>query len=346
MRVAIIGAGLAGTACAYYLKHYVSDIKIYDAESQMASGASGNDIGLINPRFSAFQTPESDYFASAFSQAISLFETLEGIDWHRCGALHLMADEKKKKRFPQTIENWGWPGSCMRLVDTSEASEIAGLPIRDECLYLPDSGFVSPKKLCATYAQGVDIAYNTAIENLTDLDADVVILACGIGVQGFEETAFLPVQPVRGQVTQLRDPVLSALKVNLCYGGYCSPALDGVHTVGATFQRWLDHADILPEDDVQNLENLGAVVEGFAPARAEICGNRASVRTATKDHFPIVGALPDHPHIYLSCGHGSHGVLSSLAGAQLLADMILGRPKSQSIPTMYSLSPQRFLSIE
>lgn len=111
MKVAIIGAGLAGTSLAFALKQHVSDVVIYEAGSSIAAGASGNDIGLINPRLSAFRTPESDYYTSAFGLAVRTFEQLQNIDWKRCGSLHLMISDQKDKRFPQTIENWNWPSS-------------------------------------------------------------------------------------------------------------------------------------------------------------------------------------------------------------------------------------------
>lgn len=51
-RIAIIGGGLAGTSCAYVLKQYGFEPVIYEAGDKLAYGASGNEVGLYNPRFS------------------------------------------------------------------------------------------------------------------------------------------------------------------------------------------------------------------------------------------------------------------------------------------------------
>lgn len=346
MRVAIIGAGLAGLSCAYILNRHVSNLNLFEVGGTIHAGASGNPIGLVNPRISAFRTPDSDYYTSSFAMAVRAFDSIaKDIDWHKCGALHLIADEKKEKRFEQTLENWNWSLEYKRVVSAKEASTIAGVDLSYPALHLPDSGFLDPRKLCEHYAQGIDIHLNTPIESLKDIDADVIILACGNGVTDFEETSWLPMQSVRGQITQVKETAESQkLKCNLNYGGYCAPSLNGVHTIGATFQRWLDHDDILPEDDIDNIEKLAAAVPSMAKGMGPV-SSRASLRCASKDHFPIVGQLEESSNIYISAAHGSHGIISSLAAAHLLADMILDRPRSQSRYTINALSPQRFRDV-
>lgn len=346
MKVAIIGAGLAGLACAHILNRYASDLIVYERCDNIHSGASGNPIGLVNPRISAFRSPESDYYTSSFALAVRTFDSIaEKIDWHKCGELHLIADEKKEKRFGQSLENWNWPEKHKRVVSAEEASEIAGVELPHQALYLPEGGFLDPRKLCAYYAHGIDIRLNTVIENIQDIEADVIILACGNSVKNFKETNWLPIQSVRGQITQVKETTESRrLKCNLNYGGYCTPSLNGVQTVGATFQRWLEHDDTLPEDDIENIEKLSAVVPQLAKGM-QPCSSRASLRCASKDYFPIVGQVEEGSNIYISAAHGSHGIISSLAAAHLLADMILGRPRSQSKITINALSPQRFRDI-
>lgn len=341
-RVAIIGGGLAGCAAAYVLKNHGLEPVIYEASSSLASGASGNPLGLINPRFAAERNAESEYFTAAFSLAVQIFDSMDAslIDWRKCGALHLMNDEKKEKRFPQTLANWGWPEDKMRMVDADEASRIAGIPLTHQALYLPESGCVSPEKLCAFYALGVEVKTNAPVTDLSALKADAIIIACANGIKNFEETKHLPVQSVRGQITRVRaSEKSSALKCNLNYGGYCAPALHGEHIIGATFQRWLDHSDILPEDDVDNLSGLEKIVPDLTQGM-DILGGRASLRCSSKDYFPVVGALGEG--LYISAAHGSHGIISSLMAAYLLGDMIKGGGLSLPENVASVLSPARF----
>ncbi len=343
MRVAIIGGGLAGTACAFVLRQHGIEPVLYEVSDHLAAGASGNDIGLYNPRFSAFRTPESDYFSAAFSLFLRTVGQFSDVDWNPCGALHLMIDDKKEKRFRQTYENWGWPEQQMRIVSASEASAIAGINIEYDALYLPQSGAVSPRKLCMAYAQGIDVRLGHKVERLEDVQADIVILACGAALREFEQTAGLPVKYVRGQVTKVKATDSSAqIKTALCYSGYLAPALNGQHMVGSTFQRWLSHSNIMEQDDVDNIEKLERNIPALAGS-FEVNGQWAACRTTAMDHFPIVGEMPGHQNVYISTAHGSHGILSSLAAAHLIVDMITQRPYSQSVYTANALSPARFL---
>ena len=231
----------------------------------------------------------------------------------------------------------------MRKVSADEASQIAGIEIAKDCLYLPQSGHVSPRKLCAYYAAGLRVHLNHKIENLSDIDADVIILACGVGALGFEEASFLPLKSVRGQVTKIKATEKSSrIACNICYGGHIGALRDGAHTIGATFQPWLSHSNIIDEDDQENIGKLSEDIPSLAGEAFEIMGHRAACRTASRDHFPVVGQLLCRKKLYISTGHGSYGIISTLAAAHFLGDMILDRPRSQPSHIIKALNPARF----
>lgn len=340
MKIAIIGAGLAGTACAYVLKQAGHEPEIYEAGSELASGASGNAIGLYNPRLFAEITPQSLYHKQAFDLALETFKNIPDVDWNPCGAVHLMSDEKRKIRFYKMAQNWDWPEEKLRILAPRGASDLAGAELRQEALYLPRSGFISPKKLCAAYARGVKVHLGVQIHDLSDIEAAIIILACGPAAANFRSSAFLPLNKVRGQITWVeKTPQSVALKACLCYGGYVAPAYKGAHILGSTFQRWLDHTDVLPQDDADNLSKLEQAVPGLTNGMGAV-SSRASIRTTAPDHFPIVGQLGGN--VYVSTAHGSHGILSSLMAAHLLRDMIESRSAALPESTIKALSPYRF----
>jgi glycine/D-amino acid oxidase-like deaminating enzyme len=95
LKVAIIGGGLAGCALAWILRQMGQEPVVYEAASELASGASGNFSGLYNPRFSALRGPDADFYAAAFSLALRSFKTLNDIDWSPTGVLILMDTDKK-----------------------------------------------------------------------------------------------------------------------------------------------------------------------------------------------------------------------------------------------------------
>lgn len=321
MRVAIIGAGLAGTACAYVLRQHGLEPAIYEAQDQIAHGASGNEVGLYNPRLSA----ERSFFEGAFRDALRVFPTLKGAGWRKCGSLHLITNDKRKIRFENCLKNWQWPEENMRLLNKHEASQVAGIPLEHAALYLPDAGIVSPKRLCQRYADEIELHLRSPVHALSEIKADYIVVANGMGAKNFSETRHYPLKSVRGQVTYLVPTDLSKrMKTNLCYGGYVTPSMNGFHAVGATFQRWLDHSDTLPEDDRDNLSKMTASVPGLH-GNYSVIAQRAGVRCTTDTHTPIIERVSGTDNVYVSLAHGSHGILTSLMAAYLIADDIVRR---------------------
>ena len=341
MRVNIIGGGLAGASLAYVLKSRGATPVIYEATSCIAGGASGNDVGLYNPRFSAQMDAVATLYSDGFFRVLKLFEEFDSlVNWTPCGVLSLLNDERKDIRFRKTEASWGWSQDDMRIVDRSDASEIAGVQVPCDALYLPKSGNISPKKLCETYVKGVEVHLNHKVEDLDALGGDVTILACGFGALNFAEAANLPVKAVRGQVSYIEQSHLSMnLKAVISYSGYIAPAKEGLHVLGATFQPWLNHSELIPQDDLTNLNKLCEEVPSLESAYS-VVASRAAVRTASKDHFPIVGQLKDG--LYLSIAHGSHGIISSLLSADILADMIVSVEYGAPDNLLEALSPKRF----
>lgn len=346
--IAIIGGGLAGTAAAFVLKRSGIRPVIFEKEDSLASGASGNALGLFNPRLSAHRTAESDFYTAGFAQAARTLKELQSghdIKFNPCGSLHIFTDDEKEKRLRGAAEHWGWHETHMHVLDAGEASPRAGVNIDKGALCLPDAGTVSPQDLCRAYADGVETHLNADVkpdELMNEYDA--VILACGAAVKGFAPLADLPVHTVRGQTTQIAATHLSSsLKMNLCFGGYLSPPQDGWHILGATFQKWLDDCDVKREDNDENIKRLAEYFPDLARGLG-VRGGRAALRASSKDRFPVAG--PVAGNLYVSTAHGSHGIISTLAAAHLLSDMITDAPRSLPTRSVRALSPSRFAERE
>jgi tRNA 5-methylaminomethyl-2-thiouridine biosynthesis bifunctional protein len=333
--VAIIGAGLAGTACAYVLKQYGFTPVVYEAAGSVAPGASGNQAGIYNPRFTAFRGPESDFYAPAFALAYRTLAQMGDIGFNPCGALHLITDDDRRKRLMRTIENWGWHPDHMMVVDRERASVVAGVTLDHDALYLPQSGRVNPQALCTAYMHDGDVRFNTRVQ-ADLLEEDYIVWAGGAGDTGFGD---LPLETVRGQITYLQpSSILGQLKTALCYNGYVVPMEGSGGVCGATFQPWLDHTDVAEEDNRDNLAKLVQTVPAFAGQGVK--GGRAALRTASRDRFPVVGPLEGR--VFVSTAHGSHGIISSLMGAHLIADQLREGPYCLPRYTVQALAPCRF----
>ncbi len=334
MKVNIIGGGLAGCALAYVFKNAGMEPVIYEAGDRLASGASGNDVGLYNPRITADFDGIWPFYSAAFFRALTVFEEFgELVEWNPCGALHLINSEQKAKRFGNVVKSWGWAEEEMRIVSAAQASAISGIQIDHDALYLARAGTVSPWKLCHEYARGVEVHLNAKLDELPE---GVTVLACGMGCLSFEGAAYLPLKAVRGQVSYVQETEQSkGLKMTVSYAGYIAPAQAGVHCLGATFQRDVNHVNSLSADNLSNLnvlyQNINSLNGSFSVLR-----DRASVRTSCKDYCLIFGQLREG--LYVSTAHGSHGILSSLESAYLLSDIIISGAEAPPV-----FAPQRFL---
>jgi len=341
--IAIIGGGLAGTSCAYVLKQYGFNPTIYEREEALAHGASGNAIGLYNPRFTAQRDAVSNFFAPAYAQLIRLARKLGGrIDYNPCGALHLISTPEKKKRFENLLQNWGWHEDHVAILSDGQASEIAGVKIENDCLYLPDSGAVSPLKLCHAMAEDIEVRTLYDVSDLSSIKADAIILCNAHASQEFID--WLPLETVRGQISEIETPgALGDLNCNIHYGGYVSASRDGKNILGATFQPWLDHKQVTQEDHDANISKLIESLPFLEGATFKIKSGRASMRTASKDRFPVVGKVPEKDNIYISAAFGSHGVVGALQSAHYIADLLRDGPVCLPMETTRALVPQRFL---
>ena len=87
------------------------------------------------------------------------------------------------------------------------------------------------------------------------------------------------------------------------------------------------------------MAKLAEVIPAF-PKSLIVVGQRAAVRTTSRDHFPVVGQLSEN--VYVSTAHGSHGILSSLLAAEILGAMIGGDEMPVSDDVISALSHERF----
>lgn len=331
-KIAVIGGGIAGAAVASALCRSGLDVTVFE-KSWAASGGSGNIRGLINPKFTSQRGVEADVYAPAFALANRALKTISqdyDIGHVPCGSLHLITDEAKEKRLNGFVRNWGWHAEHAQLLTVDEAKQIAGVDLSHSALFLPDAAMVSPKILTEYLLSFVTVVIKE-VDEIIQTDAgwsvdgkifDAVVLAGGFDVQKFPQLSSLPLQKVRGQITRVKvNSAYAALKTNLCYGGYATSAFDGEAVIGSTFQHWIDSDTLRPEDDADNFAKLAAVAPFLVDGLDHI-GARASFRCAAKDRIPVIGEVRGYDGLFVSAAHGSHGILSSLMGAELLAAKI------------------------
>ncbi len=152
--------------------------------------------------------------------------------------------------------------------------------------------------------------------------ADAVVLAAGAWSAQLE--ASLPVAPVRGQMLLLGCEPGRLASIVFRNGRYLIPRRDGRILVGST----VENAGFDTFVDAQAREELlGFAVEVLGREVADqIEHHWAGLRPGTRDELPYIGEHPDLPGLFLNTGHYRNGLIMGPASAELLADLMLGRP--------------------
>lgn len=291
--IAIMGAGIAGLSCAYFLKQYGEEVVVYEQASSIGAGASGNREALINPVLS--NTERSKVMAWITNEALTLYTTL-GFSFQ--GSIHLPTSEKVRRLLKSNPE---------LIISGEKASELSGIEIPYESvIFYKNAGSIETKKILELLSDGILIKFNSKVTKPT---AEKTIICTG--TPNFN----LPLERVRGEVA-----FISPIKINIpiAYGGYLLPS--GV--VGSSFDHGVFDDQLIRQEYILNGLKNALKIEG------SYLGGRVSYRLNTPDRLPLVGEISKD--VLVSLGHGSRGFQTGLVAGRMLADYIV---KKTPIPS-------------
>lgn len=160
---------------------------------------------------------------------------------------------------------------------------------------------------------------------------------CWAGSLGEPASRYAPVRPVRGQMMTLAAEAALLRHVVRSARGYLVPRSDGRILLGSTMEDAGYDKSLTPA----GLQGILAAAMEIAPAVASLpfAGAWAGLRPDTPDHRPILGATGIENY-FVATGHFRNGVLLAPITAELLADVILGRPP---VLPLEPFSPLRFV---
>lgn len=381
----VIGAGLAGCAMAERLAARGWRVDVLDRHPEPAGEASGNLAGILRPMLS-----RDDNLASRLNRACFLYLDQP---WRRLdqrghpprrnlgGILQIARDEEHEALQRDWLAGNEYPEAFVQFLDRADASRRLGAEAARGGWWFPSGGWASPPSLCRAWLSsgcgnirfqgGVEIADLQRIDlqtggegwrlldaaGVTVAQAPVVIFATG--ATRLPHTAGLPITPVRGQVSHLDAGMLPNLAHAACSEGYLTPALDGVHCLGASYLKDGLDTELRTSEHAENLLRLTRMLpgaeQGFAP---EMMTGRVGFRATTPDHLPLAGALPDlsaplkvgvrfntfprHPGLFGLLGLGSRGLVWSSLLAEHLACAINAEPSPLAGDQADAIDPARF----
>ncbi|SDK30131.1 bifunctional tRNA (5-methylaminomethyl-2-thiouridine)(34)-methyltransferase MnmD/FAD-dependent 5-carboxymethylaminomethyl-2-thiouridine(34) oxidoreductase MnmC [Microbulbifer yueqingensis] len=385
-RVAVIGAGISGASVARALAQRGLQVSVFERGPHAGAGASGNDQGILYAKLSPKPGPNGDFNLHALLFALRYYREFCPEAFHACGMLQLAQDEKEAALQAQVAERLRHQdaGALARPVDAREASELAGLPLDFGGLYFPGSGWLEPRRVCESLLRHdrIQLYCDSGVDALeggedgwqlrvgtTNHSVDAVVVCSATGMAQFGETAALPLNPIRGQVSRAAAGEHSRrLAKVLCGEGYLTPAADDWHSFGATFKLRETATETRETEHRENLEMLEAmlprVAREFAPQHL---GGRAAVRAATPDYLPLAGPVPDwealeesyaglrrnrkqliprttpyHPGLFVLGGLGSRGFTYAPLAAEAVTAWVTAEPMPLDSGLVRALHPARF----
>jgi tRNA 5-methylaminomethyl-2-thiouridine biosynthesis bifunctional protein len=381
-RAIVIGGGIAGTASAHALAVRGWQVTLIERHDGIAHEASGNPVGVLYPRLTGQDIPLGRLAQHGFlhSYRLLLRLGLGGDDFQPCGLLQLAFDARERARC-EAVAKRGLPEALVRQANIKEIDEISGISFSLNGVFMQNAGWVNPSAFCAALAShpGITLMKNAEVMELKRASpewqaygksgllasAPVVIIAGAGGSTRFLQCAHLPLEPVRGQITCIPATEASRkLRTVVCTDGYVSPAVRGIHCVGATFAAGDIGLDIREGDHAANLAMLKRLSpELHQSLVSQPWQGRAALRAVTPDYLPMAGPLLDAAAIdgkpprhnsdplclpwldglYVNTGHGSKGLINAPLCAEMLACAINGEPAPVDARLMAALDPNRFL---
>lgn len=332
MKVAVVGGGLIGRACAWELSTRGHKVTVFDdARSGTASLAAAGLLIPAGGRISRSHLALKLESARLFTGFVSELSAQTGIDcrYHRCGTLTVAWE-------PGAVSAVSGMVGCLRGLglDVVALSNMECRQFEPELGEEVGAGYLCPDHVVDPVALQRALSVGGEFRGVESVGTTVTSVgARGVGWEGGLERGFdrvvvasgawmsrlldLGVSPVKGETLEVHAPHL-ILARNICvqreslYLAYREP---GRYVVGATeeecgFEESGCGGDFLRARALRLLPRLDSAT--FGPTRM-------GFRPKLGDGLPLIGEADG---VYVAGGHYRNGVLLAPVTAKLVCEMI------------------------
>ena len=367
-RAIVIGAGLAGTCCAAQLGSRGWAVELLERRGGPAQEASGNHAGLLMPAFSLDWNPPTRLTVPAFVYASRWLERLRHMGsapvWTQSGVLQLARDQAHLERQRSIKDAFALPDDVVLPVDRQEGTALSAAQVAGAGWWFPSAGWADPAAVCranlAAAGDAVHSRFDCEVvrlrrtgEDWEALDAagaplaraPIVVLANAHAARLLPGCESVPLQAIRGQVSLIPQRPERPLAVPVCREGYVTPALHGMHCVGAGYDTSRDDPLPTQADHAANLDRLDRLLPGFSAGLdpAALSG-WVGFRTVSPDRLPLAGSilLAGAAGVFACLGLASRGLTWAPLLSEIVACCVTGEPAPIERNVLAWLSPQRF----
>ena len=351
--VVIIGGGVHGASAAYHLARRGAGRVVLVERYWLASGPTSRSTALVR-RFYGH-----DFFTRTASAAADLFqgwaEIVGGDAGFRQVGFLVLAGAQEAGHLERNVRRAQALGSRVSLATPSEVADLVpAIRVDDVALasWEAESGYADPvatTTALATRARelGATMLFDTAVEAIRVeggrvrgvttsagiIDAPVVLNCAGLGASRllaplgivveirptrhqmcvFERPAGVPSHPAiadRPSRTYMRPETGDLTLFGL--GSH-------VHDEVVDPDRYNENAD--PDRVLENAELLARRIPAMEAGRAR--GGYAGVYDTTPDGQPVLGAIPEHPGLFVDFGWSGHGFKHAPVIGDVMAELVL-----------------------
>jgi glycine oxidase len=350
--IVILGAGLIGLSIAYELARRGATVRVFD-QAAPAAAASWAGAGMLAPDS---EDSASDALRTLCALSLARFPAFVaglaadgGVDarLRLDGILTLATSPADAERLRERAAHLNGCGVDARMLSRAEslALEPAAGPAVSGALFVAGEGVVDNRRLgrallaacarrgvvvrgtCGSLAVEADERRVRGVQTGDGfLAAECVINAAGAwaaDVRGVPAHARVAVRPVKGQMLALATPRGFVRRALWYPGGYAVPRDDGRLLLGAT----TEDAGFDVRVTAGGVRALLDAALAALPALRDFTLSEtwAGLRPGSADGVPYIGlgALEGYA---VASGHYRNGILLAPATAELLADLIEGRP--------------------
>jgi glycine/D-amino acid oxidase-like deaminating enzyme len=360
----IVGGGIVGTACALAFSRSGMRVALVE-RSEIGAGATAAAMGHVV----VLDDSPAQLALTRYSQ--KLWHQLAGalppdVEYTQRGTLWVAADDEEMReigRKHSVYKEQGIPSEVLDAPALAQAEPAlrsgltGGLLMNEDavvspqiaaCFLLEQAGkVVLLRETVAAMGSG-----KVLLSNGDQLQAPILVNAAGEWAS--ELTPGLPVAKRKGHLA-ITDPYPGFLRYQVVELGYlksahvtntdtvaCNlqPKVNGQILIGSSRQYGVEGREV--EDNI--LARIFERAAEYLPALPSLSIQRTwtGFRSATPDKLPLIGPLAEDKTVFLATGHEGLGITTSLATAQLLADLIGGRtpaiPIEPYLPTRSTLS--------
>lgn len=379
-RAVVLGAGIAGAACAQALRREGLEVRVLDALTAPAQGASGNPGGLFHGSVHPDDGPHARWNRAC---ALRAAQALQGhsLSWCQMGLLR-RSPGHRPEALQALIERQALAADYLQALPAPDAAALSGLPLDDPAWYYPQGGALPPAERVAALLDGVDLRLDTPVAHIEPAGAGwrllgpqgqvldetpLLILATGHRtpalVQPWDPDLAGRLIPQRGQVSVV--PAEWAARAArplrpVAGGGYVITLPDGRVVAGSTAQAHDHDPNCREADSAHNLDVwqrlCGAAEPPPADWPAQLPG-RVSWRLLAPDKLPVIGGLPleapthratqaahwpRRPGLVLCTALASRGLTWAALASELAVALALGLPAPVESRLIDAVDPARF----